>query len=109
LLSARGKPAFLDRAGFAGFLVTFFGAAGLVLPPFAVFWPLGTPFFGLAPFFEGAFVGATVAPCSATLAAVLVSALVMVGFLRIAPGWRTTIHRSGRSERQGKNEFFRND
>ena len=43
-------------------------AAALVLPPLALFWPLGAPFFELASFFEEAFSGATCAPCSATAA-----------------------------------------
>jgi hypothetical protein len=43
---------------------------------------LGATFFWLAPFFEEAFSGATVAPCGATAAefsAVLASAFVMIG------------------------------
>src|SRR5689334_14649520 len=67
LLSARGALASFLRAGLAAFLAAlaaFFGGA-LALAPLAVFWPLGAPFFWLAPFFEGAFSGATCAPCSA--------------------------------------------
>src|SRR5687768_14402614 len=74
LLSARGALAFL-AAGLSAFLTAlapFFGAAGLVLAPLAVFWRLGAAFFRVAPFFEGAFSGAPWAPCSATLAAVSV-------------------------------------
>src|SRR5437868_8104051 len=97
LLSARGVLASLAGVGFAAFLPTlapFFGAA-LALVPLAAFWPLGAPFFWLAPFFEGAFSGATgvlcsatVAVCSATAAAfsvVLASAFFMVvnPFLRL--------------------------
>jgi len=48
------------------------GAAALGLPPLAFFWLLSTPFFALTAFFEVGFSGATVAPCSATAAAVLV-------------------------------------
>src|SRR5688572_19543515 len=83
LLSARGALAFL-AAGLAAFfavLAPFFGAA-LVLPSLAAFWPLGAPFLWVAPFLGDAFSGA---PCSATLAAVVVSAFVMlvsVPFLR---------------------------
>src|SRR6202167_3904538 len=79
LLSARGALAFFLRAGLAAFLDVFFGA-GLALAPLAVFWPLGAPFFWLAPFFEGSFSGATCAPCSATAAAWLVS-VALVFFL----------------------------
>src|SRR5262245_55590249 len=69
LLSARGVLAFF-AAGLADFLPTasFFGAF-LALGPFAVFWPLGAPFFAVACLFEAAVSGATVAPCSATAAA----------------------------------------
>jgi hypothetical protein len=65
LLSARGVLASLAWAGFAA-LAPLFGEA-LALPPLAPFWPLGAPFFWLAPFFEEAFSGATFAPCSATV------------------------------------------
>src|ERR1039458_1211294 len=71
LLSARGMGACFARAGLDAFLLAgadFFGAAALALPPLAVFWLLGAPFFWLAPFFEDPFSGATVAPCSATAA-----------------------------------------
>src|SRR6266567_9540863 len=66
LLSARGVLASLAWAGLAFLpaLASFFGAA-LALP-LAPFWPLGAPFFGLVPFFEETFSGATCAPCSAT-------------------------------------------
>jgi hypothetical protein len=76
LLSARGALVFFADAG----LAPFFGAAALALPPLAVFWPLGAPFFWLAPFLEEAFSGATCAPGSVTAAALsgLVSVLVMV-------------------------------
>jgi len=67
LLSARGALASFLRAGLAAFLDAFFGAV-LALAPLAVFWLLGAPFFWVAPFFEGAFSGATCAPCSATAA-----------------------------------------
>src|SRR5258708_1499167 len=75
LLSARGGLAFLVRVGLATFspVLAFFLAAGFVLPRLAACWPLGAPVFWLAPFFEGAFPGATVAPCSATVAAVSVA------------------------------------
>ena len=62
LLSARGAVALAARSGFAAFLLalaSFLGAAAL-----ALFLALGAPFFWLAPFFEGAFSGATFAPCS---------------------------------------------
>src|ERR1035441_6683227 len=67
LLPSLTPPAF----GFAAFLgalaaclaeVAFLGlaaAAALGLPPLALFWPLGAPFLGLAPFFGEAFSGAT--------------------------------------------------
>src|SRR5216110_981881 len=80
LLSGRGA-AVLASSRFPVFLLalaSFFGAAALGLPPLAIFWPLGAPFFGAEPFFEEAFSGATVAPCSATVATVLASALVML-------------------------------
>src|SRR5580658_5447428 len=64
LLSARGALASFLRAGLAAFF-----AAALALARLAVFWPLGAPPFLVAPFFEGAFSGATGAPCSATAAA----------------------------------------
>jgi hypothetical protein len=52
----------------------------LGLPPLALFWLLGAPFFVLAPFFEEAFSGATVALCSATAAVSVVSAFSVVIF-----------------------------
>src|SRR6266851_4755814 len=76
LLSARGALVFFAGAGLAAFfaaLAAFFGAAALVLAPLAAVWPLGAPFFGLAPFFEGANSRATCAPCSATAAVWVVS------------------------------------
>src|SRR5688572_13674565 len=81
LLSAWGVLAFLAGAGLAAFLpalAPFFGAAGLVLAPLAAFWPLGARFFWVAPFFGDALSGASCAPRSATLAAVVVSAFVML-------------------------------
>jgi hypothetical protein len=76
LLSAPGVLVFLAGAGLAAFLPTlapssasFFGEAAGALPSSAVFWPLAAPFGWVAPFFEDAFFGATVAPCSATMAA----------------------------------------
>src|SRR4051794_11697604 len=73
LLSDRGVVALaaLRLAAFLPLLADFLVAAGLVLPPLAFFWPVGAPVFRVACFFEAAFSGATVAPCSATLAAVL--------------------------------------
>src|SRR5450759_2657715 len=71
LLSARGALASFVRADLATFLpalASSFGAAALVLATLAAVWPLVAPFFWLAPFFEGAFSGATCAPCSATAA-----------------------------------------
>jgi len=59
-------PFFAPRRALAAF-------AGL-----ALFLALGAPFFGLAPFFEPPFSGATGAPCSATAATLsVVSALFM--------------------------------
>ena len=82
LLSARGVLASLAWAGFGllaglGFLLR----RGLGFAPWRLSWPLGAPFFWLAPFFEEAFSGATCAPCSATVAAfsvIVASAFVMV-------------------------------
>src|ERR1017187_2666220 len=62
---AGALAAFLDGVAFLGFAVG--GALGL--PALAALWPLGAFFFGLAPFFEEAFCGATSAPCAATAAA----------------------------------------
>src|SRR5437879_2147125 len=74
LLSARGAVAFAC-AGLTDFLLalaSFLGAAAL-----ALFLALGATFFWLPPFFEGAFPGATCAPCSAPAAVLsLVSAFV---------------------------------
>src|SRR5215471_121726 len=82
LLSGRGALASLaaNLAVFLPVLASFFGATGCVLPPFAVFWPLGAPFFWLVPFFDDVVSGATGAPCSATVAAVsvVVAAVFMV-------------------------------
>src|SRR5215472_3584919 len=83
LLSARGALASLARVGLVAFLPAFasFFGTGLVLLPLAALWPLGAPVFWLAPFFEEAVSGATVAPCSATATAfsvVLACAFVMV-------------------------------
>src|SRR5580700_9710568 len=64
-LACAGLAALLALAFFGATLASVFGAAALALPPLAFFWPLGAPFFGLAVFFEGAFSGATCAPCSA--------------------------------------------
>src|SRR6202167_4451564 len=87
LLSARGALASLLRAG-------------LVLAPLAAFSPLGAPPFLVAPFFEGAFSGATGAPCSATAAAWVVS-VAWLFFMVFNPFYsgacassRTTIHHS---------------
>src|SRR5436190_1579491 len=89
LLSARGVLAFLP-AGLAAFLpvLAFFFAAGFVLAPLATRWPLGAPFCWLAAFFEAAFSGATVAPCSATLAAVSVALLASACFMVILVPFR---------------------
>jgi hypothetical protein len=62
--------------GFAALFVADFFAAALVA--FARFFALGAFFFGLAPFLEAAFVGATAAPCSATVTAVSVVVAVVV-------------------------------
>src|SRR6202521_3408192 len=87
LLSARGALALLavDLAAFLPAFAVFFGAAALALVALAVFWPLGAPFFRVAPFLGEVFSGATCAPRSATVAAVLVSSvllLVLFPFLR---------------------------
>ena len=76
--SAFGFVAFLGalaalRAGFVFLGLAVVGALGL--RPLALFWLLGAPLFGLAVFFEEAFSGATVAPCSATAAVVSVPAV----------------------------------
>src|SRR5712691_10610813 len=107
LLSARGAL-LAGAVGLAAFLpafAAFFGAAALALARLAVFWPLGAPFFRMAAFFERVFSGATCAPPSATVAAVLVSSvfmLVLFPLLRLL--LRITIHRSGAWERQGKSD-----
>src|SRR5579872_2592456 len=79
LLSARGVVALAGSrlADFFSALTSFFGVA-LAFPPLAAFWPLGARFLWLACFFGETFSGATCAPCSAPVAAVLVSALVML-------------------------------
>src|ERR1041385_1163097 len=79
LLSARGVAA-LATFPLPPFLLVLAGLreAGLALPPLAFFWPMGASFFRVARFFEEACSGATVAPCSATFAAVLASALVIL-------------------------------
>src|ERR1035441_4519348 len=64
LLPSRGPAPSCDLAAFlalGAFLAgaVFLAAVALALPPLALFWPLGAPFFVLAPFFEGAFSGAT--------------------------------------------------
>jgi hypothetical protein len=75
---------FLAGVAFVGLAVL--GALGL--PLLALFWRVGAPLSALAAFFEEAFSGATVAPCSATAAAVSVVAafsvviLVLISFLR---------------------------
>src|SRR4051812_34687421 len=84
LLSERGALAAFVRSDLPAFLLLVkvalfaFGAAALALPPLAAFAPLGAPFFCLAPFFEGAASGATCAPCSAAVAVVLASRLVIL-------------------------------
>jgi pimeloyl-ACP methyl ester carboxylesterase len=69
--------AFLARVAFLG--LAALGALGL--PPLALFWRLGAPLFALAAFFEEAFSGATVAPCSATAAVSVVAAFWVVIFV----------------------------
>src|SRR5712691_11753800 len=79
LLSARGVLARL--AGAVDFLpafAAFFVAAALALAPLAVFWPLGAPFFRVAPFLGRVFSGGTCAPRSAPWAAVSVSSVLML-------------------------------
>jgi hypothetical protein len=81
LLSARGTPFFFAGDVLAPFFATF------DLPPLAALCPFCAPFFGVAPFFEETFPGATCAPCSVTEGTLLlVSAFVMVvlgPFLRL--------------------------
>src|SRR5271166_2089171 len=80
LLSERGALAFA-RGPFVGVMLAlpfFFGAEALAFPALACFWPLGGAFFWLARFFEEAFSGAPCAPCSATVAGVLVCSLVIL-------------------------------
>jgi len=50
-------------------------------PPLALFWLLDEVFFELAAFFGEVFSGATVAPCSATSAVLVVSAFSVVMFV----------------------------
>ena len=102
----------------SGFLraAAFLGC--LALAPLAVFWPLGAPFFWLAPFFEGAFSGATCAPCSATAAVWVVSVASLVlhgGFnpfrsvacaVSRAPRFITPVAPEGKSNSSGKNGHF---
>src|ERR1035438_3386963 len=79
---SRGPALSCTLAAFLA-LGAFLGAVALGLPPLALFWPLGAPFFVLAPFFEKAFSDATFAPCSATAAAFsVVSAFSVVIFVR---------------------------
>src|ERR1700722_2379513 len=80
LLSARGVV-LLARWSFAGFLLArafFFGAGALAFPAFGGLVALGAAFFWLVRFFAEAFSGAPCAPCSATVAAVVVGSLVML-------------------------------
>ena len=77
------------------------GALGLA--PLALLWPLGAFFLGLAPFFEEAFSGATVAPCAATAAAVSVVAAFSVVIFVCSPSAglpRQDIHHSGAPGKQ---------
>jgi hypothetical protein len=62
---------------------------------------LGASFFGLAPFFEVAFVGATAAPCVVTVALVSVASAFVMLFILSALEPRMTIHHAGAAERQG--------
>jgi hypothetical protein len=111
LLSPRGALAFFSTVGLpalfaalGAFAAAFLVAAAFGLALFAPFWPLGAPFFRLAPFVEEAFSGASCAPCAATVAAVsVVSALLMLVFLS-ALRLRMTIHRSGGQEKQAKSD-----
>ena len=74
----------------------FLGAAAL-----ALFWPLGAPFFGPAPFFEEGLSGATAAPCAVTAAVSVGSTFVMVVFVILsARASRMTIHRSQDATKQ---------
>src|SRR4051812_45758733 len=93
LLSERGAGAAFVGSDLPIFLLLVlaalfgFGAAALALPPaLPAFAPLGAPFFCLAPFFEGAASDATCAPCSAAVAVVLPSRLViLVGYPFLRP------------------------
>src|ERR1700674_1606400 len=83
LLSARGALAFLERAVDLPAFAAFFGAAALVCPAFAVFWPLGAPFFRVAPFLGEVLSGATCAARSATVAALSFVSAFVICFLLI--------------------------
>ena len=99
-LGARGAGVLGGLRGLLGRLAGFVGAAALA--PLAGFLPLGASFLGLAHFFEAAFIGASVAPCSATAAAVsvvvasvVVASVFIVMFVLSACDPRMTIHHSG--------------
>ena len=93
-----GLGAFLAAVVFLAVAV----AVALGLLPLALFWPLGAPFFGLAPFFEEAFSGATCAPCSAT-AAVFGGFCVLGGHFRsISFCGNHRVHHIDHSEVLGK-------
>src|SRR5688500_14327917 len=120
LLSARGvlaclrallSTAFLVLVALAVALPSFAGLASfLALPALAFFAPLGAPFFGLVFFFKVAFSGATGAPCSATVAAVLASVFVMfVLVILSAVITAHDIHHSGSQTKQVESAVRRND
>lgn len=117
LLSARGG-AFLAAlalrsapAALLPGLAAFFGAAALVLLvllPFAVFRPVGAPFFWVAFFFEGAFSDATCAPSGATAGGgrrswiLWYSWVLFLSVQSFALASRMTIDRSGWPGKQAK-------
>src|ERR1035437_9159009 len=108
LLPSRGPALSGAFAAFLGALVVFF--AGIVFLGAAALAPLlalGAPFFWLAAFFEGAFSGATGAPCSATAAVSVVlvaSAFFMVGVYPFG-GWSAHDDSSLRSPRKARRKF----
>jgi hypothetical protein len=86
LLPSRTPPAF-GFGAFWGALAAFLAGVAfsrlavlgaLGLPPLAIFWRLGPPFFDLSAFFEEALSGPTVAPCCPTAAVSVVAAFSVV-------------------------------
>ena len=108
LLSARGVLASLAGAGLAAFLpalASFFGAA-LALPPLAVFWPLGAPFFWAGTLLRGGLLRRNCRALFRNGGGGFGGGGFCVrhgGESLSALDWRMTIHHSGGPERQGKN------